>query len=1271
MRTRFAIFVPVVEENTFLRVLRGCSIQRSIDVDLEVVIVQHDGLMVDPEEVRRYFPRLPFRLEGEIRNSLQQAMNEGIRKTKCDYVLLLGPGLIPAPDLVASHWRVHKECGERPKAVVGPVEIQDAAGLPGLKTYLQFQDPLQGLPSPTFADLSAWVCTSQNLSIREEILLSVGGIGPWFGLTRDPDLGIRLIRNGVQIAACPKGLVRWHRTPDLSILKTIWEEEGRLEIRISEICPEGLPLVLLKDEVYAAFLPFNEEDVEKWSNLATRLEKFPEEKQIVLSLDGGPISTGCRPVLDWLYERIHRYWKGRGMYRALVEKEGEGWVASFVQSTGILDDRRYHGRRIPKQGSCELTDGKAPVLFSVVIPVRNGKETIQATLESFFRQTIQPDRLEIIVVDDGSTDGTQDVVRKIQGLCRLKFLQQEARGQAAATNRGIESAEGEFVLLSAADIVAKEDLLERHLLAHQKEEDEVAILGYLPYDPEIEITPFMEYIVKEGTQFGYNLIADRSKVSPKFTYAPNISVRTSVLKDIGGFDEAFVFGMQDIELGVRLRRHGVRLVFDETAVGFHRHPVTLERFLNYRQPMAGKGAVLFSRKWPDISPMALLKARCYEKFWIWKGWKSLHERIMELVLQLEKIPPEDRPVLVSLRRATEEKVSVLHYFYDFLLKYHFYRGVAEELCAQEGPQWMERFLENAGLLLKIFPHIELKKMERILHQTDRVLKEGIHVLPLLVFQTKNTRIEIEYDPCFGLRTPKEFNFFAESLKDKVRDITKFRDERSYISLSEPIHEGVSSAILQEGKYKRIQIWRDASNEAAWRILKDSTGEVRSKGCQPQLQVKASLFEPPYQPAIAMVLEFQTSQDHKDGVLLFEDLSQKTRYEISVPPSKLSRSPVRRKILLIVQLPEKTGPNVRIVLVSPGPGPTVLGWLRLEKGMWWRLLPAPHSPLQISRPADGTERVFFVGGTAKSGTTWVEKILNSHPEVLCLGQGNFYDYFRIRDSIIDKLQQQRNIDFVYWTLPKVSLEMEVDRIFTANARALWGFFSHLWGQVLIGDRSPDNAMYLHRFLRAFPDSVYLHCVRHPLDVVISRIHHEWCLFRDGKKGLYVIDEKILQDVEKGIRANDCKKIGEVVARDEILSFFLKEWIQMQELFLSIGPLFPGRTMVIRYEDLLDRPVKEFERIFDFLKVDVCPLLLERIHAATSFERLSGGRKNGDEDRDSFFRKGIAGDYRNYFWPETIEAARRILGDLPDRFGYRLSLEDEIKIDSPRLMSIQNC
>jgi GT2 family glycosyltransferase len=228
--------------------------------------------------------------------------------------------------------------------------------------------------------------------------------------------------------------------------------------------------------------------------------------------------------------------------------------------------------------------------FSVVIPTFNRRRVLAEVLAALDTQEEAPP-FEIVVVDDGSTDGTFEWLGQRTAGRPLRQLRQQNRGPAAARNRGVEVAAGARIAFLGDDTVPEGDWLARHAARHRQTTTPadgagVAVLGYTAWHPRMRLTPFLRYINEHGLQFGYALITDPERVPFNFFYTSNLSLaREWLLAE--PFDESFPDpAWEDIEASYRLERRGLRLVYEPRARLLHDHPTDFRRF-GQRQERAG------------------------------------------------------------------------------------------------------------------------------------------------------------------------------------------------------------------------------------------------------------------------------------------------------------------------------------------------------------------------------------------------------------------------------------------------------------------------------------------------------------------------------------------------------------------------------------------------------------------------------------------------------------------------------------------------------------
>jgi GT2 family glycosyltransferase/glycosyltransferase involved in cell wall biosynthesis len=281
--------------------------------------------------------------------------------------------------------------------------------------------------------------------------------------------------------------------------------------------------------------------------------------------------------------------------------------------------------------------------ISVVIPTCNRSRKLRACLDALAAQTILPQEFEVIVVDDGSTDETEAVVRASTYTFPLRYLRQANSGPGAARNAGVREAIGETVLFLGDDIVADARLLESHLEAHaRREAPTTAILGHIDWLPGLPRTSVMDFICGPAAlQFGYALIPHLPVLDARFFYSSNVSIDRRFLVAAtdgqGPFDPDFTAAaFEDTELAVRLQRQGLEIVYVPDARAFHDHWMDLDAF-SRREYAAGRMAVVCYRKHPQLDEHLQVR-------WIGEWTGAVDELIA-------------RPALVARLRALDERTD--------------------------------------------------------------------------------------------------------------------------------------------------------------------------------------------------------------------------------------------------------------------------------------------------------------------------------------------------------------------------------------------------------------------------------------------------------------------------------------------------------------------------------------------------------------------------------------------------------------------------------------
>jgi GT2 family glycosyltransferase/glycosyltransferase involved in cell wall biosynthesis len=275
--------------------------------------------------------------------------------------------------------------------------------------------------------------------------------------------------------------------------------------------------------------------------------------------------------------------------------------------------------------------------ISVIIPTYNRAELLAQSLDSLVHQSMPPKEFEVVVVNDGSRDGTENVCERFSKKLPIKYVYQENSGIASAKNLGVFCSRAPILFFFDDDDVADKELLREHCAAHLKHPDEtVAVLGYTTWSKNMRVTQVMKYVTDIGQfLFSYQNLHDGDLLDFTYFWGGRSSCKRSLLVRQGVFNQSFRFGCEDVELGYRLaRKTGLKVVYHRKAVSYMVRPVTYDEFCR-RCEKQGKAQYYFSTLYDD----RVIKEYCQvidvdEK---WRYVRESLERNVERVREIETL----------------------------------------------------------------------------------------------------------------------------------------------------------------------------------------------------------------------------------------------------------------------------------------------------------------------------------------------------------------------------------------------------------------------------------------------------------------------------------------------------------------------------------------------------------------------------------------------------------------------------------------------------------
>jgi len=270
-----------------------------------------------------------------------------------------------------------------------------------------------------------------------------------------------------------------------------------------------------------------------------------------------------------------------------------------VEMSGV-----HHADDFLIEGRSSIFRAKSDFSVSIVIPTFNRCELLKRILLELEKQCLS-EHAEVLVVDDGSTDSTVNMLGLLTHSTSLALWYASFKdngGPARARNAALGMARGKIILIIGDDILPADDFVSRHLKWHEKHPSEFdAVLGYVTWPDDLKPSSFMKWMEHGGRRYFFNFqdMQSNHQIDSNFFYTSNVSLKTALLFRTSLFDESFPFASQeDLELGYRLGKCGMRLYFDRQIVGYHWHNLSVQDIIR-RTYLHGYSAKLYWEKVPD------------------------------------------------------------------------------------------------------------------------------------------------------------------------------------------------------------------------------------------------------------------------------------------------------------------------------------------------------------------------------------------------------------------------------------------------------------------------------------------------------------------------------------------------------------------------------------------------------------------------------------------------------------------------------------------------
>jgi len=225
---------------------------------------------------------------------------------------------------------------------------------------------------------------------------------------------------------------------------------------------------------------------------------------------------------------------------------------------------------------------------SVIIPTYNRKSILEKCLEALFDQSYPKNKYEIVLIDDGSADETDKMVACLNPRCRLTYVRNDKRlGLPRCRNKGTDLARGKYIIFVDSDVIVAPEFIQEHLRFHHLYGDGI-VNGQLIYISSLEQVGKKRKSVWDISLSSFD--------------TANVSVKKEHIRKVGGFDmNLALYGWQDVELGYRLGKIGLKNRKNPKALGYHFRKwadASNLAFLKEKELMRGMSGALYFKKHP-------------------------------------------------------------------------------------------------------------------------------------------------------------------------------------------------------------------------------------------------------------------------------------------------------------------------------------------------------------------------------------------------------------------------------------------------------------------------------------------------------------------------------------------------------------------------------------------------------------------------------------------------------------------------------------------------
>jgi GT2 family glycosyltransferase/radical SAM superfamily enzyme YgiQ (UPF0313 family)/tetratricopeptide (TPR) repeat protein len=564
-----SVVIPTYNRRAILRKTLLALMSQTLAPEKFEVIVVDDGSVDDTVSmVGQFNPSFGLRVIAAEHAGANAARNLGVEAAQGRVVVITGDDMIPEPSFLEAHAAFHERHPSELDAMLGFIDWSPEISVTPFMKFIVSPEGGQQFSFHEVRDGKAdfRLFYTSNLSIKRDLLLKQPVLFDrdfTYPAYDDVELGYRLSQQGLQLHYNAMAVTSHHHEITLAGFVQRQRKAGHMAVVLARKHPELSRTLLKIDDALKVRTSLGELQIARLVRVAQELGK-PDLEQLALIRSGTERFDRAylKHVLHPVYQTLVQSAYAWGICEAV-----DLGVGSISSTAACASARRFKA--------------------SIIIPVFNKVELTRQCLTTLASLTTMPE-YEVIVVDNDSTDGTAEFLASLCGDIQV-IRNRENLGFAVACNQGAKAARGEFLLFLNNDTIPTEGWLNA-LVDEAEGHSDVAVVGSkLLYEDgtiqhagvafsRIWFSPFHIY---------KGFPADASVVNRRREFqcvtAACMLVRGEVFESVGGFDEGYRNGFEDVDLCLKIGEQGWKIVYQPKSVLYHLESQTPGRKAHERE----------------------------------------------------------------------------------------------------------------------------------------------------------------------------------------------------------------------------------------------------------------------------------------------------------------------------------------------------------------------------------------------------------------------------------------------------------------------------------------------------------------------------------------------------------------------------------------------------------------------------------------------------------------------------------------------------------------